>query len=87
MGPMPAPLVVSVLLFAALADRAGRDTCHITLPAGATVSDIWSALPEPLGSQAAPAGVRYARNDEWAGPATPIASGDRIAILLPVSGG
>ncbi len=84
---MTAPLVVTVLLFAALRERAGRDSCQITLPAGATVSEIWPALPEPLGRRSAPDGVRYARNDEWAEPATPVESGDRIAILLPVSGG
>ena len=84
---MPAPVVVTVLLFAALRDRAGRDTCEIALPAGSTISGIWPVLPPPIGREAAPAGVRYARNDEWAGAETPVAAGDRIAVLLPVSGG
>jgi molybdopterin converting factor small subunit len=87
MGAMPAPVVVTVLLFAALRDRAGRDRCEIALPAGARIGDIWPVLPAPLRRNTAPAGVRYARNDEWAAPETPIASGDRIAVLLPVSGG
>ncbi len=84
---MPASVVVTILLFAALRDRAGRDTCEITLPAGSTISAIWPALPAAIACDTAPAGVRYARNDEWADAETPVVAGDRIAVLLPVSGG
>jgi molybdopterin converting factor small subunit len=87
MDPVPAPVVVTVLLFAALRDRAGRDRCEVALPAGARIRDVWPVLPEPLRQTAAPTGIRYARNDEWAAAETPVSAGDRIAILLPVSGG
>lgn len=81
------PVTVTVLLFAALRERAGSAELEVTVPDGTPIDGIWPWLPAPLGRADAPSGVRYARNDNWAAPGGVLAGGDRIALVLPVSGG
>ena len=74
---------VNVRLFAALRERAGWSEQALELADGAALADVWPALQ--LGPE--PAGLAYARNREYAARDTPLADGDEVALLPPVSGG
>ena len=74
---------VSVRLFAGLRERAGTGSRTLQLPDCATVSDVWPALE--LGGE--PAGLLYAVNKEYASQDAPLADGDEVALIPPVSGG
>ncbi len=74
---------VNVRLFAALRERAGWSEQALELADGAALADVWPALE--LGPE--PAGLAYARNREYAARDTPLADGDEVALLPPVSGG
>ncbi|MCL4817908.1 MAG: molybdopterin converting factor subunit 1 [Vicinamibacteria bacterium] len=79
---------VRVRFFASLRDVAGRAEQVLELPAGATPESAWQALvaqrPELAprrASLAAAVNRRYGRFD------APLADGDELAFLPPVSGG
>jgi molybdopterin synthase catalytic subunit len=76
-------MLVTVKLFAGLRERAGGGERRLELPAGATLADVWPRLE--LGSE--PAGLLYAVNRDYAGPATELHEGDEVALIPPVSGG
>jgi molybdopterin converting factor small subunit len=80
------PIEVTVLLFATLGDTLGRNV-PLRVPAATPVGAVWSLLPEPVSSAAPPTGLRYALNGTWATPGEPLRDGDRVALILPVSGG
>jgi molybdopterin synthase catalytic subunit/molybdopterin converting factor small subunit len=71
---------VTVRLFAGLRERAGWSQREVD---AATVADVWRALE--LGDE--PAGLLYAVNKEYATPDRPLADGDEVALIPPVSGG
>jgi molybdopterin synthase catalytic subunit len=74
-------VAVRVRLFAGLRERAGwseRELDGVDL-----VADIWPALD--LGDE--PAGLLYAVNKEYADRDHPLADGDEVALIPPVSGG
>jgi molybdopterin synthase catalytic subunit len=74
---------ISVRLFAALRERAGWSQRAVALPEQATVADVWPALG--LGEE--PPGLAYAVNRDYADRSTPLAGGDEVAVIPPVSGG
>jgi MoaE-MoaD fusion protein len=74
---------VTVKLFAGLRERAGAGEREIELPAGAKIDAVWGALD--LGDE--PAGLLYAVNKEYADRDRPLAEGDEVALIPPVSGG
>lgn len=77
-------ITVTVLLFAALSDRAGRRRVQARVPAETAAADLWSYLPltgDP------PPGLRYAVGGEWAPGRRPLADGDEVALITAVSGG
>jgi molybdopterin synthase catalytic subunit/molybdopterin converting factor small subunit len=74
---------VVVKLFAALRERAGTGERRLQLADGATAGDVWGALE--LGEE--PRGLLYAVNREYAERAQPLADGDEVALIPPVSGG
>lgn len=81
-------MVVRVRLFAALREAVGRSEVELELPDGATAEDAWRRLVEghpPLagrrGSLAAAVNRRYTAFD------SPLAPGDEVAFIPPVSGG
>ena len=79
---------VAVKLFAAARELAGRGEVEIELPPGADVAELRQALAAkapPLAALAARSLV--AVNAEYAGDATPVAEGDELALIPPVSGG
>jgi molybdopterin synthase catalytic subunit len=74
---------VTVRLFAGLRERAGTGRTELELPDGATVADVWPALA--LGDE--PAGLLYAVNRAYTEADRPLADGDEVALIPPVSGG
>jgi molybdopterin synthase catalytic subunit/molybdopterin converting factor small subunit len=72
---------VTVKLFAGLRERAGWS--ERTFDGVSTVADVWPALG--LGDE--PAGLLYAVNHEYAERGQPLANGDEVAVIPPVSGG
>jgi molybdopterin synthase catalytic subunit len=84
-----APMTVQVRLFAILRERAGRDAIELELDQGATVSEALEALaglPE-LADALEHFPVRMAINRDYAEPGTPLAGGDELALIPPISGG
>jgi molybdopterin synthase catalytic subunit len=76
-------MIIQVKLFAALRERAGTGKREIELQSEACVADVWRALD--LGDE--PAGLVYAVNRVYADRARPLAEGDEVALIPPVSGG
>jgi MoaE-MoaD fusion protein len=76
-----APAVIRVRLFAGLRERAGWSERE--LEGLQRVADVWPALE--LGDE--PEGLLYAVNLEYAGKDAPLADGDEVALIPPVSGG
>ena len=74
---------VTVRLFAQLRERAGTSELSIELPEGARVKDAI----EELGSLADGLPVVMAVNREYADAEAPLAPGDELALIPPVSGG
>jgi molybdopterin converting factor small subunit len=79
--------MLTVLVFSSLRERLGADRCVVRAPSGARPAQLWPLLPDPIRRAVPPRGVRYAVNDLWADDGVPLADGDRVAIILPVSGG
>jgi molybdenum cofactor biosynthesis protein MoaC/molybdopterin converting factor subunit 1 len=80
---------VEVRLFAVFRERAGRDRLALELPEGATVAEALRALgrrPE-LEQLIEAMPVRAAVNREYVGDDAPLAAGDELALIPPVSGG
>jgi molybdopterin synthase catalytic subunit/molybdopterin converting factor small subunit len=73
-------VTVRVRLFAGLRERAGWSHREVD---AATVADVWPALE--LGDE--PDGLLYAVNRQYAPRETPLADGDEVALIPPVSGG
>ena len=79
---------VTVRLFARLRDIAGSADLTREAPPGATVADIWRALvaeyPEMSRYESS---ISSAVNADYAKMTVPLADGDEVAFLPPVSGG
>lgn len=79
---------MTVRLFARLRDLAGHDLINIELQSPAVARDAWSHLVarhpelEPFGQA-----ISTAVNAEYAKLESPLADGDEVAFLPPVSGG
>jgi len=82
-------MTVTVRLFAILRERAGRDSVEIELPDDATVADAFERLAATpgLGELVERMPLRMAVNREYVGAAAPIAAGDELALIPPISGG
>ena len=79
---------VAVRLFAIQRELAGTREVSLALPDGATIDAAWLALVDrfPVLAPGRPS-IRFARNGEYAEPATTLADGDELACIPPVSGG
>jgi molybdopterin synthase catalytic subunit/molybdopterin converting factor small subunit len=71
---------VMVKLFAGLRERAGWSEREVDV---STLAEVWPALE--LGEE--PSGLLFAVNKEYAERDQPLADGDEIAVIPPVSGG
>jgi molybdenum cofactor biosynthesis protein MoaC/molybdopterin converting factor subunit 1 len=80
---------VELRLFAVFRERAGRERLALELPEGATVADALAAAAEQpgLGEILAAMPVRAALNREYVDDDAPVAAGDELALIPPVSGG
>ncbi|MEK6276371.1 MAG: molybdenum cofactor biosynthesis protein MoaE [Actinomycetota bacterium] len=75
---------VTVRLFAGLREQSGAGERALEVPDGATVAAIWPALGL---TRDEPAGLLYAVNKVYAERDRPLAEGDEVALIPPVSGG
>jgi len=79
---------IRVRLFAMQRELAGRREVELELPEGASIETAWRALvgvhPALAPGRSA---VRFARNGVYADPTEPLAAGDELACIPPVSGG
>src|SRR3954447_10347955 len=83
-------MVLQVRLFAVLRERAGRGTLQIEVAEGATVAEAMRAIgaeSQPLAEALEAMPVVMAVNRSYADEATPLAAGDELALIPPVSGG
>jgi|SRR5579884_1983857 len=74
---------VHVRLFAGLRERAGAEQIELSLADGAVVGDALAALGDVLDGVP----VVLAVNQQYAAPDAPLAPGDELALIPPVSGG
>jgi MoaE-MoaD fusion protein len=74
---------IRVRLFAGLREHAGTGERALELPEGARAADVWPALA--LGEE--PPGLVYAVNRAYVERGQPLADGDEVALVPPVSGG
>jgi MoaE-MoaD fusion protein len=79
---------VRIRLFALQRELAGTREVQIDLPEPASVETAWDALVarHPLLAPGRPS-VRFARNGRYADASEPLADGDEVAMIPPVSGG
>jgi molybdopterin converting factor small subunit len=79
---------VRVRFFAMLRDAAGRDECWLVLGPGARGADAKTALVERYPRLAGLiAYARLAVNQEYQPWEAPLADGDELGLIPPVSGG
>jgi molybdopterin synthase catalytic subunit len=79
---------VVVRLFAVLREEAGADRVELDVAPGATAEDVWRGLVErhpPLAARRA--SLTAAVNRRYAPWGEPVAAGDEVAFIPPVSGG
>ena len=79
---------VRVRLFAIQRELAGTREVALELAEGADVEAAWAALVarHPVLGPGRES-LRFARNGDYADPTTPLADGDEVAMIPPVSGG
>ena len=80
---------VKLLLFAGCREAVGRKELEIELPEGAStvekaLEEILDRFPQLRGLAKS---VAIARNSEYVAGDAPVADGDELAIIPPVSGG
>lgn len=82
------PIAVRARLFAIQRELAGTRELRVPLPEGSTIEDAWADVVRrfPTLAPGRPY-LRFARNGEYADPGTPLADGDEVAFIPPVSGG
>ncbi len=75
-----------IRLFASYRESAGTNRLDTTLPAGATVADLLTALTPQLPSLGRTRGLVVV-NQEYVTPDARLCDGDEVALIPPVSGG
>jgi molybdopterin converting factor subunit 1 len=82
-------MLIDVRLFAMLRERAGRDTVTVEVPDTATVRDAKEAVARThgLADVIERVSIVMAVNREYADDDAPLAEGDELALIPPVSGG
>ena len=79
---------VTVLLFARLRELTGSPRLVRDVPEGATVEAVWGAVAAEFpAARPYRASVSAAVNADFAPFSAPVADGDEVAFLPPVSGG
>ncbi len=79
---------ITVRLFAAYREAVGTPALVLEVPDGATAGDVWTLLRQAHpGLDGLPTPAAVAVNDVVQPPEHPLAAGDQVALLAPVSGG
>lgn len=78
---------VRVRMFASLRERTGTASTDAELPQEATVADLLLELQKRFPALEGCGRVAYAVNSEYAKLEHPLADGDEVALIPPVSGG
>jgi molybdopterin converting factor subunit 1 len=79
---------ITIFVFARLRDLAGSPRLERDVPVGATVDTVWQALAAEFPAVAPyRTSISAAVNADYARFTTPVADGDEVAFLPPVSGG
>ena len=79
---------ITVRLFARLRELAQADALTVEVPATATVGDVWRAVTDEVPALAPFEGaISCAVNANFSRMSNPVAAGDDVAFLPPVSGG
>ncbi len=79
---------VRIRLFARLRDIAGASELERDVASGATLGSLWQALTREFAEfERYTAAISGAINEEYARMNAPLADGDEVAFLPPVSGG
>lgn len=78
---------IDVRLFASYREAAGVSRFDVELPDGAAVSDALAAIEGRYPRLAAAGRILTARNREYVDAGAPLADGDELALIPPVSGG
>lgn len=84
---MAVAIGVRVRFLARLRELAGTDVEDVKTPAASRVADVYEALRAAHPALPGPEGVRGAINREFAEWDAPVANGDEVAFIPPVSGG
>jgi len=88
MPAVSSTLRVKVIFFGRIRELVGRSEDLEEVPVGATLADLFdryaARYPQLVGFRSS---LVASRNQEFAAWETPVASGDVIAFLPPVSGG
>jgi molybdopterin synthase catalytic subunit len=80
--------MVTVLLFASIAEAVGRRRLTVAVEAGDTVADVRDRLAaEYPAMKPFMENLMYAVDEDYARPETPVAAGATLALIPPVSGG
>jgi molybdopterin converting factor subunit 1 len=81
-------IAIRVRLFAVQRELAGTREVRLDVADGSDVEAAWRALVAryPVLAPGRPS-MRFARNGDYAEPTTPLADGDELAMIPPVSGG
>jgi molybdopterin converting factor small subunit len=85
--PVAVRTTVRVLLFARYAELLGTDCLEVEVGARPTVGEVLRLVRARAGGSALPARLLVARNLAQAGEEEPVAPGDELALLPPMSGG
>jgi molybdopterin converting factor subunit 1 len=81
-------VLVTIRLFARLREIVGASELERTLPAPATARTAWETIAREFpGIAEYEATISCAVNEEYARLSAPLADGDDVAFLPPVSGG
>lgn len=81
------PISIRVLLFARYAEVLGQSELMLQMPHGATVSEAMERVRARPGGSVLPPRMLVARGLEQVDYETPLAAGDELAVLPPMSGG
>jgi molybdopterin converting factor small subunit len=84
---MTPTIPIRVMLFARYAEVLGRESVALELPAGSTVADAVAAIRGLPGGAILPTRPLVARAMAQVRAEVPLAAGDELALLPPMSGG
>jgi sulfur-carrier protein len=79
--------MITVLLFAGLAQQAGTQKLSLEISAPATIKQIKELLQDKVGKLQGLDSCLAALNEEYAEGSEEVQSGDTLAFIPPVSGG